>query len=1328
MCGNGVSQISGSNVHSIKESHDSSCINGGSFKGRSVSLVQDIRQFSSNGSVIKGFTPEEVNAYRTALMSLSASNESEVELKQPKSLKARQVAVTSNVMAGVVESTRDTAAFMKKWVELDPIKNKAAIALRDANDHFQGAIEDLVSTELPKAMTKPTTVNSLLHYGSYGLNIIPGVNVGHEPQSVLDVQKKVEQYNQKQIALSKLTESLVTGFNSGTQNVLDSQHQVNANALKKAVEELEAARDAVTDEITKHFSSGKVPDSITALLGECQTQKEVIKSLDAAVEEYQNDLQNDVISTVREQLSAFQKKLPDDVKASVTSLSALVFYCDIFDSMANIGRKQDVKDRLVTVMASQDYQPDLPVLGKMLSHFLKAELVDQSEELVGSLAKLPMALINQAAKERVSAFIEEVLIATKEKVKQQNLDRDLLLTGQEQRVIDSRDVLKETLSQIEKAENGVTEENLRLRTLEFLQDADGLGDFRVDEVTENTVLQAELAKFKEHLEVSVDDTNPADALSSANDLLDNFERTKPDNFKQSYGEMFQNILAHREGLYGLVKKEPEQYHMMLQAKVEALSSQKKALNALLMALSSQNKPQLTALFNKQLQEVTSELAQTQLFASVVTEIKLTANVRAVGNQNLDRLEPLEAQLKEIGQEIKSAKAKINLQMYLEQLPLLRANNKALLVISPSLVALEKERAELFKQHIRAYPNGIENSLKKVTEQSAQDYAVFEKENPPVVKPERGVENYEVLKSAYDQYELKRAQCINGSLQALTTLSPKLGQAELKTLVKLSYNIESLKVQVKAMDAVYAANLLKLKESYIQVMQNGGFPDGGGYLSLDAWKSWTTQNVLGDWGQDYRPSFEQLVLERQLAKNGMTSINQALYQLGVTMTSSGKASLPGEPAPTSAITQSLQDLYHWAQKHPSEAAALGGSLSHAYSIIASGGGSFGQQLEDMANNVWSKASIENQVKDLLVGEREILPSVEQLAMTPEMIALLYLASAAPYVANAAQGLVEGNLFSGVIGKIPGVSGLSKMALGGMAGILQTKAEVELAKKVSNNREREVMISGIMTAVKTQGTMTQRMDAMKSYVASREIMVQVGTRVKDIQEVGTTGMLDRLKTDVKNWWSFSTAQAKVLAVSTAIVTGGIAASVVAGAVLLTLGTGGLPFAIAGAVGLVAAISGPFASGILMKYAATVDFLGGYGFDLKATATRVKQAMTLQRIGEATKKLQLTKNEETVLGFNIARFKEDNVAIVAKETESKQVEKFQALLQAKIDERIAQEKEKKSIADRTLVSRAHKQGVLNGMNVNMKEQDILAEIQAMDIALEPKYKNMEQRLATL
>ncbi|WP_298775601.1 hypothetical protein [uncultured Shewanella sp.] len=1323
MCGNGISQVSRSNVHSIEESHNSSCINGGSFKGRSVSLVQDIRQFASNGSVIKGFKPDDVKAYLKALTSFSASNESEVDSKQPKSLKARQVAVTSNVMEGVVKSVRDTASFMKTWVELDPIKNKAAIALREANEHFQAAIEDLVETDLPTALTKPTTVNSLLHYGSYGLNIIPGVNVGHEPQSVLDVQKKVEQYNQKQIALSKLTESLLARFNSGERNVLDTEHQVNANALKKAVEELEAAREAVTDEITKHFSSGKVPDSITALLEECQTQKEVLQDLDSAVKEYQNDLEHDVISDFREQLSAFEKKLPDDLKASVTSLEALVFYCDIFDSMANIGRKQDVKDRLVTVMASQDYQPDLAVLGKMLSHFLKAELVDQSEELVGSLAKLPMALIDQAAKEKVTGFIEEVLIATKEKVKQQNLERDLLLQGQEDRVIDSRDVLKATLSQIQKVEDGVEDDHLRERTVDFLQEGDGLADFRVDDITENDKLQDELVKFKEHLEINWEHANPADELSRANDLLDNFARTSPDNFEQTYGEMFDNILAHREGLYGLLKKAPDQYHMMIQDKVEALSAQKKALNALLLALRTENKPQLTALFEKQLQEVTSELAQTQLFASVVTEIKLTTDVRAVGSQNLDRLVPLEAQLKELGQEIKSAKAKINLQMYLKQLPLLRANNEALLVISPSLVALEKERAELFEQHKHTYPDGIENSLKAVVEKSAQDYAAFEKKNPPVAEPKLGVENYDELKREYDQYEIKKAQRINRTLQAFNQLSPKLGEAELKDLVKKTYAIESLKVQVKAMDAVYAANLLKLKESYIQVMQNGGFPDGGGMLSLDAWKSWTTQNVLGDWGQDYRPSFEQLVLERQLAKNGMTSINQALYKLGATMTSSGKASLPGDPAPTPAITQSLQDLYHWAQKHPSEAVALGGSLSHAYSIIASGGGSFGKQLEDMANNVWSKASIENQVKDLLVGERKILPSVEQLSMTPEMIAILYLASAAPYVANAAQGLVGGNIFSSVIGGITSATGIaatgmSKMALGGLAGILQTKAEVELARKVSSNREREVMISGIMTAVKTQGTMTQRMDAMKAYVASREIMVQVGTRIKDIQEVGTKGMVERLVTDAKNWWSFSTMQAKVLAVGTSIVTGGISGAVAASSVLLTLGTGGLPLAIAGIAGLAAAMSGPFVSGILMKYAATVDFLGGYGFDLKATARKVKEEMTLQRINEATKNLHLSENEQIILGFNIVQFKEENVALLAKETESNQVEKFQALLQAKIDERIAQEQKKKKLADESLVNQAYKQGVLNGMDPNTDTAEILKSIHGMDNMLE-KYQ---------
>ncbi|WP_299007012.1 hypothetical protein [uncultured Shewanella sp.] len=1259
MCGNGVGQISGSNVHSIEESHNSTCINGGSFKGRSVSLVQDVRQLNANGSVINGFSSDNVDAYLLALSKQKASNEDNTVEILPKALKERQVTIASKVMTGVVEATRGIATFMRESVEFDSKKNPVASELKTIKQNQQWCetqLKDQLKDEnLPKALLVPTTIGKAAFAASYitGLFGYPK----EDSKEVKAVQQKVIEFNTKREELIALRKSL----NNDAKGIFEvKQFEVNANAIKLAANELAQAREAIIDTVTEQFSGikGEVPKAITTLLTECDKQGDAVKQSLLATQTYVKDLNLESVSVLSNKLLSFQEGLPEYVQQALQSeelqgadlLQELAFHFDMFDSMPDIHRKEVVQAKIVDAMASREHLPNLKVLGAMLTHFLEAELAPKPDGR-------DREQLTIAANENANKLLEIILEQSSERAGALNLQRNSFVEDvtQKERVIDSSQILKDTMASLSINELGIQEENERESAIGFLRGENGLINIDIELASDSKTVREELMAFQHYL--GTEPNNVAEVLHGSEMKL-----------REVYGKtegLFTQVLDHDEGLLALIQANPDGYLDMMQQKVDVLIEHQAALQNFVSALNkSENKPELIALFDKKLREVTNELAQHKLFLNVVNEVKLSQDVKGLGANNVERLRGLNTVLSNMKQEVSQTKRDMNLKLYHQHLPLLRKNNKALLEHTPRLRELTLERAAFVKTLEKQYTN--------------------------------------IAKEA-----------IENSLSGDSNLKPRLSGQEEQKLLQLNKDINDINLQVKSLDIEYTAGLLELKRTYMEVVKHGGFPEDGEYMSTRAWASWAKQNIAGSWSEDYRPSFQELVLERQLAKNGMESISEALVQLAKTMTLQGEAPLPGQDVVNSGLTESLQGLYTWAQSHPNESIELSANLAHAYSIVASGGASFGAQLADMANNVWMKATVENQVKDLLTGDREILPSTEQLAMTPEMIGLLYLASLAPQAAGAFKGAMGTTaLASAALMAVPGLGQVGSLALGGLAGAMQASVENKLADKVANNREREVMIGGVMTFFKAPGTMTQRMEAMKTYMASRETMVQMGTRINDIKEVGVKGTVERFVTDVKNWWSFSTPQAKVLAVATALVTGGIAASAVASAVLLTMGTGGLPIAIASIAGLAAAMSGPFVSGVLIKYAATLDFLGSYGFGLEETARQVKHQMTRMRIDEALDNLKAERKdaEALLLKYDVEAFKERNIQTLAKLAETDQVEQFKKMLRKDMESKQAKLEEVRAIQDRQVLEAAQDYSILHGLDLGedrSKLQGILSEV---------------------
>ncbi|MFW7522879.1 type III secretion system effector BopA family protein [Vibrio ostreicida] len=252
----------------------------------------------------------------------------------------------------------------------------------------------------------------------------------------------------------------------------------------------------------------------------------------------------------------------------------------------------------------------------------------------------------------------------------------------------------------------------------------------------------------------------------------------------------------------------------------------------------------------------------------------------------------------------------------------------------------------------------------------------------------------------------------------STWEQALNENQDNALVKdyqgLTTVIDQVKSQIKTLDKDYERSMLQLTQFDRQVMKDGGYPDVSGN-SMEAWSAWMKQNVAGSWSEDHRPDISSLILERQMAKNGISGYAEAYQALYQTLSSHSEGLDSGDSA---GVMKALGDLHNWAMAHPIESQALAGNLTHAYQIVAGNSGWFGADLATAAKTVWKTSTVENQVKDILQGRREFLPTEKSMTMSAEMIALLHLAQCAPYVAGAVKGAAGGGLVANAAGTLAG----------------------------------------------------------------------------------------------------------------------------------------------------------------------------------------------------------------------------------------------------------------------------------------------------------------------
>ncbi|AIW18837.1 hypothetical protein F0267_24595 [Vibrio coralliilyticus] len=445
------------------------------------------------------------------------------------------------------------------------------------------------------------------------------------------------------------------------------------------------------------------------------------------------------------------------------------------------------------------------------------------------------------------------------------------------------------------------------------------------------------------------------------------------------------------------------------------------------------------------------------------------------------------------------------------------------------------------------------------------------------------------------------------------------EKEVAQLKSLELSMASLVKDIELLDDEYEKSMLELTHFDRQVTKEKGYPGVSGN-SLESWSAWVKQNVAGNWSGDYRPDLSTLILERQMAKVGINSYTEAYQKLYNTL-SSGELSSNYQ-----GVMNTLGQLHNWAMVHPVESQALAGNLTHAYQIISSNSGWFGNDLAAMASTVWKTGTIENQVKDILQGRREFLPSHESMSMTAEMIALLHLVQCAPYMAGAAKGATGSGLVANgasqlVSALVPG-STLVKPMASMFGGLVQTWSERKMANVVNRHRSTEVMVNALMAGIRKQGSFNERAQAFASYTMQRQALQDVGTLSRDCFETSKAGAMSRMWQDAKSTWQEMNWKAKAFSVATTAAVTLSGASIVALIVFAIVGTGGLAIAAIAGVGTTP-ISAYF-SRTAMNLIASTNFLG-----MNDAHNRAKEKMTQQRVDEALRRLANKTKDDQRLG---------------------------------------------------------------------------------------------------
>lgn len=431
-------------------------------------------------------------------------------------------------------------------------------------------------------------------------------------------------------------------------------------------------------------------------------------------------------------------------------------------------------------------------------------------------------------------------------------------------------------------------------------------------------------------------------------------------------------------------------------------------------------------------------------------------------------------------------------------------------------------------------------------------------------------------------------------------------SEVREYLSKASELQEIEQGIVALDEEYQAALLLLVRFDRQANKMGGYPEQGDYYNVQAWQHWVVQNITGDWGGwlgEFRPDLRTLILQHQLAKNGMHTLTEA-YQALLQVLNPSRLADALDTDKYQGISAAFSGFHRWVMAHPMESQTLAKDITHAYQIISANSGWFGADLAAAVSSVWQSATVENQVKDILLGTRELLPLQPSYSMTPEVIALLHFTHLLPYLAGSIKGGVQSGLVSSLAPFF--ATGWVTSMIG---GFVQTWAEQKIASTISAHRNTEVMVNALMLGIREQGSFQDRATSAVSYMMKRQLLQDIGNLARDCFETNKVGTLRRWWQDTTNFWRQMNVKAKLFSIAAIAGTAAISATVAAAMVLFTLGTGGVGLAVLGLGALLAATVGGYFgySGLsLLKNSNFLGFRQAYEF--------AQDNMTEQRIQEA------------------------------------------------------------------------------------------------------------------
>lgn len=222
-------------------------------------------------------------------------------------------------------------------------------------------------------------------------------------------------------------------------------------------------------------------------------------------------------------------------------------------------------------------------------------------------------------------------------------------------------------------------------------------------------------------------------------------------------------------------------------------------------------------------------------------------------------------------------------------------------------------------------------------------------------------------------------------------------------------------------------------------------------------------TVGSKAEDYK----YLVQQRQLAKNGMTSIIQAYGALAKTIGCKENTSECAAPE-TKGLMSRVAALVAWVKDNPLESEVLAGEISHALSILQGSGGNVVADVIAFLQNAQSRRLSSDFIRSAIFGDYEILIDPKQ-TLSPELIALTHFAAALPYLASVPKSLFNQNLAATITGAGAYVT---SFAVGGpipvavlatikvLMGLGQVKGEKIAAYYLSSRADTNALMAGFL----------------------------------------------------------------------------------------------------------------------------------------------------------------------------------------------------------------------------------------------------------------------------